>query len=151
MTAYDSRPDTERHIARVRELLLLVELRLSHRAKEHDLSKLQEPEKSAFDELTPRLWESTYGSLEYEALRASMGEALAHHYAHNRHHPEHFPDGVLGMNLLDLVEMLCDWKAATERHADGDIRKSLVINAGRYKIPEPLARVLANTVEAMGW
>jgi hypothetical protein len=55
-----------------------------------------------------------------------MGDGLKHHYAHNRHHPEFFgEDGVDGMSLVDVIEMLADWKAATEHHDDGDLAKSL--------------------------
>jgi hypothetical protein len=58
-----------------------------------------------------------------------MGDGLKHHYSHNRHHPEFFgEDGVDGMTLVDLIEMLADWKAATERHDDGDLAKSLEIH-----------------------
>lgn len=32
---------------------------------------------------------------------------------------------VNGMDLLDVLEMLVDWKAAGERHKDGCIYKSL--------------------------
>ena len=50
------------------------------------------------------------------------------------------------MTLVDLVEMLCDWAAATERHADGDIIKSLEINGERFGMTEQLATILENTV-----
>ena len=58
---------------------------------------------------------------------------------------------ITGMSLLDLLEMLADWRAATERHADGCILKSLEINAKRFIIPEPLRRILTNTVQELGW
>jgi hypothetical protein len=58
-----------------------------------------------------------------------MGDGLMHHDAHNRHHPEFFgEDGVDGMTLVDVIEMLADWKAASERHDDGDLAKSLEID-----------------------
>ena len=65
-----------------------------------------------FDEYTPKLKHSTYGTDEYKGFLAGMGAGLEHHYAHNRHHPEHHAGGVHGMNLVDLIEMLADWKAA---------------------------------------
>lgn len=80
-----------------------------------------------------------------------MKPALDHHYAHNRHHPEHFPDGIRGMSLLDLVEMLADWKAATERHADGDLARSIEINQARFGYGDELKVVLRNTAKDMGW
>jgi len=76
-----------------------------------------------------------------------MKPAVDHHYEMNRHHPEHFADGIDGMNLLDIVEMLCDWKAATLRHKDGDLRKSIETNAVRFKISPQLKRIILNTID----
>jgi hypothetical protein len=148
---YDSRKDTLAHIADVASNIHQVIGSLHQRSMEHDLSKLAEPEKSLFDEYTPKLRNSTYGSEEYERYRAEMGAALQHHYAHNSHHPEHYENGVAGMTLLDLIEMLCDWKAATNRHADGNIGKSLTINKQRFGLDDQLASILENTIREMGW
>jgi len=148
---YDSKPDTMAHIYRVASLLQDVIDDLHARLTVHDDSKLMEPERPVFDRVTPKLKALTYGSDEYKASLAEMGEALTHHYAANRHHPEHFDAGISGMNLVDLIEMLCDWKAATERHADGSIGKSLEINKDRFGIPYDLMTILRNTVRDWGW
>jgi hypothetical protein len=147
---YDSAADTLRHIRRVNALLLDLATKLLERAAAHDESKLEAPEKAMFDEFTPLLRTLTYGSPEYDAARAAMGEALRHHYAHNSHHPEHYAAGINGMSLLDLVEMLVDWKAAGERHADGDMAKSLEINRSRFGEAD-LWLILQNTAREMGW
>ena len=42
--------------------------------------------------------------------------------------------------------MLVDWKAATERVKNGNIRKSIEHNAKRYGISEQLTGILENTV-----
>jgi hypothetical protein len=55
------------------------------------------------------------------------------------------------MSLLDLLEMLCDWKAASERHADGDIARSLRINRERFGIDGQLAAILENTAVELQW
>lgn len=148
---YDSQEDTEQHINRVQELLGMCVGSLQTRAFIHDESKLMEPEKSVFDEMTPKLKDSTYGSDEYKGFLASMKPALDHHYAKNPHHPEHYPNGVDGMSLLDVLEMLCDWKAAGERHANGSIARSLEINKGRFQISDQLQSILANTAHELGW
>lgn len=148
---YDSRPDTEAHIKRVQELLALCRGELWIRSKEHDQSKLQTPEKEAFGEATPRLKACTYGSDEYKGFLAQLKPALDHHYAHNSHHPEHWPNGINGMSLLDVLEMLCDWKAAGERHADGSMARSLQLNKGRFNISDQLHQVLENTAKELGW
>ena len=44
--------------------------------------------------------------------------------------------GVNDMTLVDLVEMLADWKAATERHDDGDLAKSLEIQRERFGLSD---------------
>jgi hypothetical protein len=149
---YDSRPDTLAHIARVQELMAQSCANLQHRAEIHDQSKLEEPEKSGFDRCTVKLKTIPYGSEEYKAALAELKPTLDHHYAACRHHPEHFTNGVNGMTLLDLVEMLNDWKAATERMKNGgDIRRSLEINTQRFNLSPQLRNILANTIEEMGW
>jgi len=150
-TPYDSRQDTRDHIQQVRELLGQVVLNLHDRMLFHDESKLKFPEKEAFDTLTPRLKSLTYGSDEYRACLKEMKPAIEHHYAENSHHPEHYPGGVDDMDLLDVIEMLADWKAASLRHADGDILGSLEINRERFKLSDQLYRILTNTIERMEW
>lgn len=148
---YDSRPDTHEHIAIVRGYLLDLVAELIERAHEHDFSKLQEPERGMFDKYTPLLRDTTYGSDEYKTHLKEMGEALAHHYTANRHHPEHFENGVKDMTLVDVIEMLCDWKAATQRHADGDLERSISQNAERFGYGPEVSRLLLNTAREFGW
>jgi len=151
MSEYDSTDDTLDHVEKVRENILGTISNLVERGKRHDDSKFEEPEKSIFDATTPRLKDSTYGSDEYKGFLKEMKPALDHHYENNSHHPEHYENGIDGMSLLDLLEMLADWKAATERHADGNLEKSLEINKERFKISPQLQSILENTVKEMGW
>jgi hypothetical protein len=148
---YDSRPDTQAHIEKVRDLLGEVADTLAYRGAVHDRSKLEEPEVSAFNEYTPKLRDSTYGSDEYKGFLVGMGDALNHHYANNRHHPEYHPNGIRDMTLVDLIEMLADWKAATLRHADGDLARSIAQNRERFGYDEHMERLLLQTAEWMGW
>ena len=144
---YDSTADTLFHIKRVSELLSNAAVELLKRASIHDASKLQSPEKELFDEFTPKLKNTTYGSDEYHEHLKGLKVALDHHYASNSHHPEHYENGVNGMDLFDLIEMFFDWKAATERHADGDIYKSIEINKKRFDLSDQLAGILKNTAD----
>jgi rubrerythrin len=194
---YDSTKDTKEHIENVKNLLQLVVGEIVARALRHDASKLLTPEKEIFDEFTPKLKDSTYGSDEYKSYLKDMGVALQHHYEHNSHHPEYYKlwkcpvcntvfteddapiSAVLegdkrlcprccaggtimecmlepvisinGMSLLDVIEMLADWKAAGMRHADGDIQKSLEINKKRFDISDQMAAILENTVKEFDW
>jgi hypothetical protein len=119
---------------------------LAGRAATHDESKLGPVEKPIFDEFTPKLKDCTYGSDEYKQYLEHMKVALDHHYANNQHHPEFWENGVNDMDLIDLIEMIFDWKAASERHADGDIMKSIKINQKRFGLSDQLVRILENTV-----
>lgn len=173
MTRDDVIRATASHIRAVGVYLVSASAQLAHRAVIHDASKWCPEEWPAFEEATPLLAGLTYGSDEYKAALALIQPAIKHHYSANSHHPEHFqstcvqcgnvesdpctcggprnPGGVEGMNLFDLVEMLCDWKAATERHNDGSIAKSLEHNKTRFGISPQLHAILSNTVREMGW
>ena len=148
MKKYDSEQDTKEHIRRVRFYLVKCINELSGRSYNHDRDKIEDPvEKRLFDEYTPKLRECTYGSDEYKEFLKGLKEGLDIHYKNNRHHPEHFENGIKNMTLIDLLEMICDWKAASERHADGDVYKSLVINKERFGYSDELYNILKNTVD----
>ena len=115
----------------------------------HDSSKLNSPEKEAFDKFTEQLSKLTYGSDEYKKSLQDLGPALKHHYENNEHHPEFHKDGINGMTLIDLIEMLCDWKASSERHENGDIFNSLKINSERFSISPQLLSILENTAREL--
>lgn len=148
---YDSTQDTMDHIGKVRQHIAACVDSLQFRAQVHDASKLLPPEKEAFDEVTPQLRGLTYGSDEYKASIAKLGPALEHHYFINSHHPEHYINGINGMSLLDLLEMLCDWKAASERHNDGDIMRSIIVNKERFAISDQLTGILERTCRELEW
>lgn len=138
--------DTIKHIRNVQYLLHMVVEELLKRSREHDATKLEEPEKAIVDEFSPKLKDSTYMSEEYKGFLKDMKIALKHHYSKNKHHPEHFGEkGINGMNLIDLLEMMCDWRAAAMRHANGDMAESLKQGKKRFKIEPQLAQILDNT------
>lgn len=141
--------ETIKHIHKVRQLLALMISELDNRARLHDLSKLESPEKEILGEFTPELAKTKYNSPEYKALLEKVAPALTHHYAKNRHHPQHWPSGVNDMTLIDLVEMFTDWWAATERNKDGNIRTSIEENTKRFGLSEQLAQIMQNTVREL--
>lgn len=165
-TPYDSRPETLAHIGKVAENLRQVRENLLRRAEEHDQSKLVSPEVEAFNVATPKLQHLEYGSAEYKQSLKDLGPALEHHFAHNSHHPEAHQDGIRGMSLLDVIEMLCDWKAASERTRkptpaapgrpaapayDSDFGRSLVLNQKRFGFTDELLSILENTSRELGY
>lgn len=144
---YDSYNDTMAHKARVGWWLSGIVFDINRRIPKHDNSKLESPEKEVFDVMTPRLKELEYGTQEYKDSLTELGDALTHHYANNRHHPEHFGEnGIRGMTLVDLMEMLCDWKASSERTKNGDIMNSVLINQERFGYSDDLAQIMHNTI-----
>lgn len=147
--SYDSRPDTYEHIEAVRGLMLNCAVRLMRRAHEHDASKLVEPELSMFNEFRQKLDEAEHDSPEYRQHLVEMGDALQHHYRANRHHPEYFTEGVAGMNLLDLLEMLCDWIAAAGRKGDSPAAYILSGGRERFGYGDEIQRLLLNTLDAV--
>lgn len=148
---YDSKVDTLLHIKRVAELLTQASMELIRRANMHDNSKLESPEKELFDEYTPKLKDCTYGSDEYKEYLKGLKVALEHHYANNSHHPEHYKNGVDGFDLFDLIEMFFDWKAASERHVNGNIYKSIEINKDRFKLSNQTINIFLNTAKRLKW
>lgn len=141
----EAKVKTMRHIETVRNYLNLCVRELLDRAEEHDQSKLESPEVEIFEEYTPKLRDCTYGSDEYNSYLKEMKVALDHHYSINRHHPEHFKNGMYDMTLIDLLEMFVDWYAAGKRHADGNIYDSIEKNAKRFGIATPMTTILYNT------
>jgi hypothetical protein len=141
--------DTFRHIERVRNLLNFFIKIILKRAEEHDQSKLESPEVEIYTEFTPKLAKTTYGSDEYNEYLKEMDLAISHHYANNRHHPEHHKDGIDDMNLIDILEMFVDWKASSERQNNGNILKSIEMNVERFKLSPQLVKILENTAKIM--
>ena len=156
---YDSKEDTLKHKEKVKGYMKIAGRELIYRGIVHDNSKLQDPEKDIFDEYTPKLKDSTYGSDEYKKYLKEMNIALEHHYKNNDHHPEYFDmrykkrstgepyfDGLSGMNLFQLTEMIIDWYAASQRHNNGDIFESIKLNQERFGYTDELKMILINTI-----
>lgn len=156
------------HVHAVARKLMEIVTDIQGRAIRHDRSKFSEEEFGTFARETHALKGLTYGSDEYKAALGRMKPALEHHYLNNRHHPEYWAadhhekvavdpeklkDGraIQAMNLIDLLEMLADWKAATMRHDDGDLRKSIEMNAERFGYGDKMKRLLTETARYMGW
>lgn len=146
MTREECKAQTLAHIREVQRILGRAIRLLSDAQDNHDNSKLESPEIEIFTEWTPRLATSTYDSAEYRAMLAAIKPALDHHYASNRHHPEWHANGIRGMDLMDLLEMICDWCAAAKRHNDGNVMRSIEVNKDRFSYSEELAQILRNTV-----
>ena len=143
---YDSRHATLEHISHVRTYLFKMLSLLQHRAADHDQSMLQAEEKSALDEFCPVLFSSENGSAEHKQTLDKLLPALKNHYQKNSHHIEHY--GKLnGMDLVDLIEWLCDQKASSLQDGNPDVFKRLVFYYQKYDFPVPLMDIINNTVK----
>lgn len=142
--------DTWLHIHEVRKNINKIQNELSIRALKHDQTKMiDDVECAIFAENTDGLKNIEYGTEEYTENLKRIAPAIEQHHRTNRHHPEFHKEGIEGMNLVDLVEMLCDWKAATDRTKKGDIYHSLKIQRERFNISDQLTKIFKNTLELL--
>ena len=135
---------TKKHILRIQELLTHAAEELMARGRVHDASKLQSPESEKFSKYDD-LSNIDYNSEEYWKQMKFLEAALKHHYAHNTHHPEHYANGIDGMDLFDVIEMFFDWKASSERHENGSMQNSIKANKERFKMSDQLTKIFENT------
>lgn len=141
----------EEHKIEVGTNLMFIISKIVERLSNHDASKLESPEAEEFAKATPKLQSLVYGSDEYKETLKELEVAIKHHYMSNRHHPEHFDYGINDMTLIDLIEMFCDWKASTKRHATGNMEKSIKINQDRFNVSPQLNQIFINTVKEFNW
>jgi hypothetical protein len=138
------------HVAMVREYMMKSVANLQDRLLHHDDSKFEEPERSAFEGLNEAIAGIPFGSEEYRvAIKAHLGGALTHHYENNRHHPNFYENGVEGMSLFDLIEFLCDIRAACDEKRKAVI--DLEANQKFHNISESITQILRNTIREMNW
>jgi len=169
--------DTILHISEVRQALEIFESLLRQRGLAHDRTKLEAFEFDAFVKTRPEFKKANYGTPEYEACTEAIKPAIDHHYANNRHHTAHRrfvcngcfteydtePDrcdrcgysqfqeetGIEAMTLVDLLEMLADWAAASRRSPDVELEDTLDDAFARYGINPQLARIIRNTIREL--
>ena len=122
---------------------------LVKRAEEHDSSKFSEAEMPHLAGIAEEVGKFAYGTPEHDAMREKYSSIFAEHYRQNRHHPEHFQNGVDDMTLVDLLEMLADWKAASLRMGQGgSIENSIKVGTEKYNLSPQLVKILENTAKA---
>lgn len=147
--------ETMDHINQVNEAIWEVTNALNERRRVHDRSKLESPEREGFMAMTAdaRLKDLTYGSEEYRAVLCEHKPTIAHHYAHNDHHPEYWGERAWhDMPYTARLEALADWYAAGKRMADGgDIIASIRHNADRFGYDGREIDALIKTVTELGW
>ncbi|MCB1711409.1 MAG: hypothetical protein KDH96_02660 [Candidatus Riesia sp.] len=110
---------------------------LEDRAVVHDLSKYSEEELLGFAKINSVARKYPYGSKEYkESMKHST--CVATHYSKNSHHPEYADHldsegNPTKMGWLDIIEMVCDWKAANQTYGTTPWEDSVAINRNRFQ------------------
>jgi len=111
----------------------------------HDLSKYSSRESASFRDWTIAIQNVAYDSDEYEQIATQFAKDCQIHYSANKHHPQYWPNGIDDMSPIDLIEMLCDWKAKS-RNGKGIIR-SIDINSERFNYDETFKNGLARAAK----
>lgn len=137
--------DLIQHKRWVAENLQIVANELFRRASVHDNSKFSPEEFEAYEETFPELQKYAYGSDEFKTALAKIQPAIQHHYSVNDHHPEFFENGIVDMNLIQLIEMVCDWMAAARR-SQTNILQGMEINRKRFGIEPQLTNIITQTI-----
>lgn len=139
------------HKKTVKERLLFLADELYKRAYNHDDSKLQLPELQWLIDMDkePRY---AYGTPEYFDKMKRWDKFFKSHYKNNRHHPDHFPNGINDMNLADLCEYIVDiisyYKELHVNVALDTVNKQ----QQRFGFDEQITQILKNTLmEYFSW
>lgn len=125
------------HINQVSSELRRLSRRLDERADLHDISKFRVDEFTGFCQLDINRGQQReeYGSESYE--EGVKFDAVKLHHSRNPHHPEYWPNGIKDMNLVDIIEMLCDWEAARwARDSERDIDKIWLTRQRRFNLTD---------------
>lgn len=126
----------ERHRSIVSATLRAVAYELMRRADLHDQSKLSLDEFEGFAKINVVGREHAYGSDEYYAsLKAIEPNPIPLHYSRNDHHPEHHKN-LSDMEFPQLVEMVCDWYAASVTYGKTTFQGGLTVSFDRWKFSE---------------
>lgn len=137
------------HIRGVQTWMRHVIMLWTNRMVFHDQSKYSSPELPLIHQKA-RLDSIPLNTPEYHEALTQIRGAVQAHYECNTHHPEHYANGVAGMSLLDLMEMICDWRVAAEMNGT-DLAVSFDKCVERFDIPQELRTVLLNTYKELGW
>lgn len=144
--------DTWLHKYLVSKLLLEQSFDIQKRSLEHDNSKMtNDVEIEGYGRIGPKLSTVKFGSNEFNQYKEEMQPAIDHHMCNNRHHVESHENGIKDMNLIDLLEMLADWKAAGSRRSDSTIENSINRMNERYQFGDDIVQLLRNTADYLNY
>lgn len=144
--------ETERyvkqHICNVRKYLSYFSRIVYNRGVEHDQSKLMEPELSLWKKMDeePRYPYSIDPNSEYQKKLERHKTVFELHWRNNRHHPEHFHGWYTEMDLVDLIEFMCDNISYKQNLTFEECERLIKDQCARYNFPDILQNILLNTL-----
>ena len=124
---------------------------LADRAISHDNDKYEPEIFESFYNAWTKFSGVKFGDAKWKEALDGVGKSLETHYKNNPHHPQYYSNGINGTNLIDLIEMLVDWKSACMAYGDCDFGKSLKIQKDRFEIDDQLYGILVNTAKKLGY
>ena len=127
------------HTRSVRQSIAKVVSELICRSTIHDDKKLEEVDRRI--DRRRAINHLPYGSSERKEADEPYRDLNKKHYCQYRHHPEHFKNGIDDMNLVDVIEMVCDWAAY------GNLDKNLPVNQDKYCVSQQLMKLIKNTIK----
>lgn len=137
------------HQQQVGGVMLKVISELMTRALTHDSSKFTTQQLKDNLITLPDKWKIQaaghgYHSPQQKEHRQKFAPEIDRHRSAHPHHPEHFGNDVNKMDLIDLLEMLCDWYVSAP-----DIDQSIGENSGDYNIDPHIRQLLENTASRL--
>ena len=105
---------------------------LQSRTLHHDSSKYSVKEFIPYIWLTEKYRCMQKGHVLYypEGIDKLVDAACMHHQSINRHHPEAH-NNIFDMSNLDIIEMICDWKAMSQELEEDSVRLWAEKNIGK--------------------
>lgn len=119
---------------------------LKFRGLHHDDSKEQSPELENYAIALPYF--GNRGKIPDE-VQDALNIAKQHHYTNNDHHLEYYDpsgNGIHKTNLIVLLEMMTDWRAAMIREGQESIEASLDMTQKRFGYSDEVRAILKNTL-----
>ena len=124
----------------------LIVKELLDRSIDHDNSKLTPEELDGYVKNGAILDNAVIGTQEYNDTLELMKKYNNIHYNRNRHHPEHFSNGIDDMNLIDIIEMFSDWCSVSDIKNTDVLEVMENVLFKRFDIDEQLCNVIKNTI-----
>jgi hypothetical protein len=116
------------------------------RSNVHDVSKHSDEEFEGFRKSIYYLKGPWGQENRPPEILEQLNESLQIHYKRNDHHPEHFENGMEDMDLVQLLELIADWRAAMIGQDNHDIDETIATGQERFGYPDFMAKILKNTL-----